>query len=107
MQALTGTEGSKTIILRGHLEGKEVFMLVDSGSSHSFINDQLALQFKPWQKLKNPVQVQVANGERLACTHELPDQLLRFYLLVAMTSYWVWTGWAFIVPCIHIGYKGG
>lgn len=49
-------------------------MLVDSGSSHSFINDQLALQLKSWKKLANSVHVQVANGEKIACTHELVDQ---------------------------------
>lgn len=41
VQALSGTEGSKTIRLRGYLQGKEVFMLIDSRSSHSFISDQL------------------------------------------------------------------
>lgn len=41
VQALSKTEGSKTIRLRGCIQGKEVFILVDSGSSHSFICDQL------------------------------------------------------------------
>lgn len=44
-QAMNGTKGSQTIRLRGHLGDQEVFMLVDSGSSHSFINDQLAAIF--------------------------------------------------------------
>ena len=39
VQAMNGTEGFKTIRLRDHLNGKEVFMLVDSGSSHSFVDD--------------------------------------------------------------------
>lgn len=41
-QALNGTEGSKTIRLRGFISGQEAFMLVDSGSSHCFINEKLA-----------------------------------------------------------------
>jgi len=47
IQALSGTEGIKTIGLRGHLNGKEVFMLIDSGSSHNFINDQLVELISP------------------------------------------------------------
>jgi hypothetical protein len=47
IQALSGTEGIKTIGLRGHLNGKEVFMLIDSGSSHSFMNDHLVELISP------------------------------------------------------------
>jgi hypothetical protein len=42
IQALNGIEGSRTVRLRGHMQGKEVFMLVDSGSSHSFISEDMA-----------------------------------------------------------------
>lgn len=48
---------------------------MDSGSSHSFINDQLAKHFSPWKPLPHSVQVQVANGEKLDCTHQLVDQI--------------------------------
>lgn len=75
VQALSGTEGSKTIRLRGHLQGKEVFMLVDLGSTHNFISDQLLPYIDSGQQLQHSVKVQVANGEFLSCTHELPDQL--------------------------------
>lgn len=57
IQALNDTEGSKTIRLRGFVAGQEAFMLVDSGSSHCFINEQLASQVSSWQPLPNPVQV--------------------------------------------------
>jgi hypothetical protein len=75
LQAVNGIEGFKTIRLRGHLLGKEVFMLIDSGSTHSFICDQLAQGISPWFPLKQPVKVQVANGELITCTHELKNQL--------------------------------
>lgn len=42
IQAINGLEGSRTVRLRGHMHGKEVFMLVDSGSSHSFISKDMA-----------------------------------------------------------------
>lgn len=75
IQALHGTEGFKTIRLRGHLHGKEVSMLIDSGSSHNFICDQLASSIKPWYSLAQPFKVHVANGELIACTHELQHQI--------------------------------
>lgn len=74
-QALNGTKGSKTIRLRGFVAGQEAFMLVDSGSSHCFINEQLASKVSGWQPLPNPVQVRVANGAEILCAYELPDLL--------------------------------
>lgn len=41
-QALTGTESSTSFRLRGWVQGLEVLMLVDSGSSHSFIDSTFA-----------------------------------------------------------------
>lgn len=38
LQAVNGIEGTKTIQFRAFVAGQEVFMLVDSGSSHSFAN---------------------------------------------------------------------
>jgi hypothetical protein len=58
MQALNGIEGSKTIRLRGYLQGREVFMLLDSGSSNSFINEFVAVNVSPWQSLPQPVKGQ-------------------------------------------------
>lgn len=38
LQAVNGIEGTKTIQFRAFVAGQEVFMLVDSDSSHSFAN---------------------------------------------------------------------
>lgn len=51
IQALNGTEGSRTVRLKGHIQGKEVFMLVDLESSHSFISEHMASFIKYWQPL--------------------------------------------------------
>jgi hypothetical protein len=75
IQALNGIEGSRIVRLRGHMQGKEVFMLVDSGSSHSFISEDMAYVIQHWQPLSQSVQVTVANGAKLPCTHELPYQI--------------------------------
>jgi len=47
IQALNGIEGSRTIRLRGYLQGKEVFMLIDSGSSNSFVSVLVAANVSP------------------------------------------------------------
>lgn len=53
----------------------ETFVLVDSGSTHCFINEQVAATIPGWQKLPIPVKVTVANGNILLCTHEIVNLL--------------------------------
>ncbi|XP_073363591.1 uncharacterized protein [Aegilops tauschii subsp. strangulata] len=43
-EALDGGESSTTMRLHGWVQGREVLMLIDSGSSHSFICESLAAQ---------------------------------------------------------------
>lgn len=75
LQAVNGTEGARTIRLRGYIHRTEVFMLVDSGSTHSFIDERAATQIPGCKDLSAPVRVRVANGSLIYCTHELPDLL--------------------------------
>ncbi|WVZ94744.1 hypothetical protein U9M48_040606 [Paspalum notatum var. saurae] len=60
-----GTFGKQTITLSTFVGSHKVVMLVDSGSSHSFISEQLA-------ELAYPLEVRLANGAELLCSHELP-----------------------------------
>lgn len=48
-------------------------MLVDSGSSCSFINSRIGTDLKGIQPLRVPLQVRVANGSILQCESELPN----------------------------------
>lgn len=73
IQALQGTEGMKTIRFRGFLSSQEVFMLIDSGSSHSFINKMLVTDNKARKTLSKPTRVKVANRSEIPCTQELPS----------------------------------
>lgn len=41
-EAVLGIESPKTMRLQGLIQRHEVLMLVDSGSTHSFISEQLA-----------------------------------------------------------------
>lgn len=68
---LVGTTYARTTRLRA-LVGKQVMLiLLDSGSSHIFINTDMVdkLSVKPAQV--PPMMVKVANGEMLSCTAEL------------------------------------
>ncbi|XP_062203827.1 uncharacterized protein LOC133906051 [Phragmites australis] len=73
-QAIEGTEGTRTVRMQGYISQCEVIMLVDSGSSHCFISEQLASGIPGWKELETPMRVKVANGGLLLCTHELPGQ---------------------------------
>jgi hypothetical protein len=75
VQDMNGTEGSRIVRLRGYIQWKEVFMLIDSRSSHSFLSDLVAATISPWHSLAQSVSVKVANGQTLACTHGLLNQI--------------------------------
>lgn len=46
-------------------------VLIDSGSSRNFISERFASHFPNWQPLQQPVNVKVADGGILMCTHEV------------------------------------
>lgn len=70
-QAVRGSEGKKTIRLKGSIHYQEVLMLVDSGSSASFISSHLMGLFLEVHKLVQPVSVKVADGGVLSCQYEV------------------------------------
>lgn len=57
VQAMKGTEGIRTVRLRGFLAGQEVFMLVDSGSTNCFNSEDLASRVQGRQDLSNTILV--------------------------------------------------
>ena len=65
VSAVTGGVSAKSFQLRVWLQGHEVLMLVDSGSSNSFVNEQLARQLSGVQTLPKPSRVRVADGGEL------------------------------------------
>uniref|UniRef100_A0A8R7V8Z0 Uncharacterized protein n=1 Tax=Triticum urartu TaxID=4572 RepID=A0A8R7V8Z0_TRIUA len=58
--------------LHGWVQDREVLMLVDSGSSHSFISSTLAHQLQGVQSARRPLSVRVANGGVLRSDQEIP-----------------------------------
>ena len=61
-QAVNGSEYSKALKLLGHWEGQEVRLLIDSGSSSSFINSKLVTDKQVTELLPQKLTVKVADG---------------------------------------------
>jgi hypothetical protein len=63
-QALNGSEAPRSMRLLGHIQGHDVLILIDSGSSNNFISSQLAAQLKGVQKMQQLVKVRIAGEWR-------------------------------------------
>jgi hypothetical protein len=70
--AQQGVEPPQTVRLKGTVHDQEVLMLVDSGSTHSFISEAIAAKWPEVQRCK-PMQVKVADGGLLICDLEVPN----------------------------------
>jgi hypothetical protein len=53
--------------LVGIIQGFEMVILVDSGSSHSFLSSSLASKLDGGSTLPSPLQVKVSNGAKVQC----------------------------------------
>ena len=71
--AIAGTEAPKAFRMLGKMNGKTLLMLVDSGSSHSFINSEIASDWHGVQPMVKKLRVKVADGAVTTCDAELPD----------------------------------
>lgn len=70
--ATTGETTPRTIRLLGDIGGREVLILVDSGSSHSFISEAVATVRQDKVQPMRPVSVKIANGGVLNCSGIIP-----------------------------------
>ncbi|XP_073359664.1 uncharacterized protein [Aegilops tauschii subsp. strangulata] len=71
-QALTGGVSPKAFQLHAWIQGREILMLVDSGSSTSFVDEQLATQLTGVVALQTPGRVRVVGGGELICSSVIP-----------------------------------
>lgn len=62
---------TKIVRMLGNVGGKDVIILIDSGSTHTFVSENLASKWRDWSPLATPMKVQVANGQILSCTHQI------------------------------------
>ncbi|CAN6284989.1 unnamed protein product [Urochloa humidicola] len=71
VNAVEGTMGLKTIRLQGLIQNQEVLILVDSGSSSTFIHQDLVAQLKLPVTQITPLKVTVAGGTTLPCDRQV------------------------------------
>lgn len=77
LAAVSGVPSHKTMCLDGVIQKQHIMILVDSGSSNTFISDQLVAKLSGVIPLPHPLVVQVANGHKLQCVSILPDAVFR------------------------------
>jgi hypothetical protein len=68
LSAVSGIPSRRTIQFSGECQGHPIVLLVDSGSSHSFVSSTLAGQLSGISPLPHPVTVQVADGGNVSCS---------------------------------------
>jgi hypothetical protein len=61
-EALLDGNSSRSLKFLGDIQDQAVMILVDSGSSHSFINEKIAQSLPGVYAMSKSIQVQVANG---------------------------------------------
>lgn len=71
--AQTGSHSTNTIQFTGAIQGKPIVVLVDSGSSSSFLAASIADQLIHLPRISITASVKIANGNLLRCTAMLPS----------------------------------
>lgn len=67
INAMNGSPGTGTIKLQGHLHGRPITILVDSGSTHDFISTSLVKQLQLKTKPTTSINVTIADGSNVKC----------------------------------------
>lgn len=71
-EAVSGGPAKKAFQLLGWLHQREVSILIDSGSTHSFVNQCLIQQLPTALLVEAHIKVKVANGGIMHCSSVLP-----------------------------------
>ncbi|KAL3624153.1 hypothetical protein CASFOL_032969 [Castilleja foliolosa] len=73
LHALRGQVPTDTIKLAGKVKNNQLVILVDSGSTHSFLDPNVVAKVKCEVEVTNPLQVTVAGGGKIICSSRCPD----------------------------------
>lgn len=73
LQAFNGNDSSKLLQFSALIQGQTLEVLIDSGSSASFINSRCVMGLQGLQQLPKTARVKVANGAELRCEQELTE----------------------------------
>jgi hypothetical protein len=69
--AVLGKEVAMPMKLMGRIQSTNIVILLDSGSSHTFISAKVAANLAGISGLPSSLSVKVANGARLSCTQQI------------------------------------
>jgi hypothetical protein len=67
LNALTGFSAAQTLKLIGYIKHRKVIILVDSGSTHTFIHLHIAQETNFYIYAVNNFQIMIANGRSMKC----------------------------------------
>ena len=74
LHALSESLRSKTITLTGILDGEKVFILVDTGSSDSYINSEMVIGVDiAYRQVEQPFSVKMGNGTTVTSNGICPN----------------------------------
>lgn len=67
LQSLAGTFNPRTLRLKGTIKGRELTVLIDSGSTHNFIQNSVAYRLGIGLQSLQEFKVFIGSGEYLVC----------------------------------------
>lgn len=70
--AVTGDSAPRTMCFNGYLGNVPIRILLDSGSTHTFLSESVASSCAVLQAVDSPISVQVANGQLLTSSKIVP-----------------------------------
>jgi hypothetical protein len=73
LYALSGQPQPNAIQLRALVKNQALIILVDSGSSHTFLNTSIASKLQVSLSPVQPMKVRVANGASIVCSNEVKN----------------------------------
>jgi len=84
LNAITGTPNLKTIRIVGVIRFHRVVVLIDSGSTHNFVDSKLAASLGIHPQPHDAIKVQIANGHEVASPGRSREVEVRDLLMIFM-----------------------
>jgi hypothetical protein len=76
LHAIAGCNGPKTMRIKATIGKRVLVILIDSGSTHNFVDQQVAQALQLAVTPTEEFTVKVANGEKLRCTERYANVLI-------------------------------
>nr|GMD76862.1 Transposon Ty3-G Gag-Pol polyprotein [Ipomoea batatas] len=102
LNTMTGSGNPRSLRLVGQIKQSPCLVLIDSGSTHNFINPDIVEKFQLPTKAIKPFKVYIGNDDTLGCQHVCPNVkicmfvltrlIYKFSTLLDQMWYWVSNG---------------